>query len=106
MNNALIIEQSNPSEPMTIDRLENDQELMVIVKALDFLKSNVHFKRYIAKVMIPELEKKRDMLATEKVHDEICRLQGDIRSIKRFMDIEHLEKNYKVRFQRTHGKTN
>lgn len=93
----IIVEQS--------PEYNRDSEAVVreIVFSLAFLEDNVHFKRFVSKIIELEISKKVSQLSKETDPVEMYRLQGDIRSLKKSADIRSWLKNYNLKL-RTYGK--
>src|SRR6266436_5083041 len=93
----IIVEQS--------PEYSRDSEATVrqIVSSLVFLQDNVHFKRFVSKIIELEISKRNSQLAKEIDPVEMYRLQGDIRSLKKSADIKSWLKNYNLKL-RTYGK--
>lgn len=109
MNNATIIIKKSKDDIDDFMGLESDEaSLAQTIRSLEYLKANVHFKRYYLKVIIPRLQKKEAKIAKEKDLIEIYRLQGAIEELKEMATekIELLTKNYKAKIQHIWQKKN
>lgn len=70
-----------------------------LIYALGQLKVNVHFTRY-NKIITEELSKLQKQLERETEQIAIYRLQGQIESFRKCLDLDSFEKHYKTKFQR------
>jgi hypothetical protein len=90
MNNALLIQEEEPEVKKTYQR-EEAGELVDTIEALKAVLSSAHWKVLQKFIFEVELNKSKSRLESESDTTEIFRLQGELRTGKRY-DLEHLLK--------------
>lgn len=76
----------------------------ISVKALRFLKDNVHWKVFVKSVLGAEISRERGRLESEQDPIKVYRLQGYIQALEKMKDLDRFEKIYQAKVDRNNGK--
>lgn len=78
---------------LEVETLVIDSSDVQILKSLNDLENYVHFKRF-SKIIDLEIRKKEKVLTDEREPIEIYRLQGEIRGLRKSINIKNFKKTY------------
>ncbi len=107
-NNAIIVKAKSREEAVSMvsEGVVIAEPDTVVVKALRFLKENVHFQTYTRRIIDEEIALQRNKLQDEQDPVKMYRIQGYISALEWGKNLDRFQKNYQAKVDRNnHGKT-